>query len=116
MGEELTLHQYTGHEDTRDDDQQIVLDLTSGGLPKVYLTGQENILKTIQMLGLCLRIHLRQDCVQRFRDVLSRLLLEDSSEVRVQPGEVLVVVVEPKSVHIIRQVIQLVVVEAPDPE
>ena len=111
-----TLEQHGHHQDTGDDEQDIVLGLASRRIPEVLLANVERVVETVHVVLDCTRVFAVEHLLKLLRDVLAGLLAEDVRDVLVKKVVLVVVRIRVQGVHVVRQVVHVVLIDGPNSE
>lgn len=110
-----TLQQNRRHQNSRDDNKQVILDLAPCALPEIRLACQKHVLQTIHILSPCRRVHLSQNFSQWRCDVLSTALLKNIDESAVEELPGWVVLRETARIDVVGNIVDFGVVDTPYP-
>ena len=111
-----TLEQHRHHQNTRNDEENVVLGLASRREPEVLLANIERVVETVHVILNCVRVLAVEHLLKLLRDVLSGLLAEDVRDVLVKEIVLVVVRIRVQSIHVVRQVVHAVLVDGPNSE
>lgn len=90
--------------------------MAPGGSAEVSLANVEDIVETVQILLTIGLVKLPERGIQRIGDVLARTILENGLDTRVEEKICVIVVILVLSVEVVSQIIEIVVIDTPDPE
>lgn len=89
--------------------------LASRSFTEVSAPNEESVLQAVDILRLCLGIQFGQDIIERLRNILTSLLLEDRRYVRVQESKlVCCALVDRDRIQVVGEVVDAILPDGPN--